>query len=70
MDRRKFIRQTGAAAAAMFAAPYILPSDRLFAASGDGDTACGVRALRGRVRHGRACCNYRPIARTNPMRAT
>ena len=36
MDRRKFIRQTGAAAAAMFAAPYILPSGRLFAASGGG----------------------------------
>ncbi|MBK8340806.1 MAG: hypothetical protein IPK99_12795 [Flavobacteriales bacterium] len=36
MDRRKFLRQTGAAAAAMFAAPYILPSGRLFAASGGG----------------------------------
>ncbi|MBL7950309.1 MAG: twin-arginine translocation signal domain-containing protein [Flavobacteriales bacterium] len=34
MDRRKFIKRTGAAAAGLFAAPYILPSGRLFAASG------------------------------------
>ncbi len=34
MDRRKFIQRTGAAAAGLFAAPYILPSGRLFAASG------------------------------------
>ncbi|MBK9275319.1 MAG: hypothetical protein IPM49_12390 [Flavobacteriales bacterium] len=36
MDRRRFIRKAGAAAAAAFAAPYILPSGRLFAASGGG----------------------------------
>ena len=36
MDRRRFIRQAGAAAAAAFAAPYILPSGRLFASSGGG----------------------------------
>lgn len=34
MDRRKFIRNVGLAGAAGFAAPYILPSGRLFAASG------------------------------------
>ena len=34
MDRRKFIKRTSAAAAGLFAAPYILPSGRLFAASG------------------------------------
>lgn len=34
MDRRNFIKRTGAAAAGLFAAPYILPSGRLFAASG------------------------------------
>jgi hypothetical protein len=34
MDRRRFITRTGAAAAGLFAAPYILPSGRLFAASG------------------------------------
>lgn len=39
MDRRHFIKRTGAAAAAAFAAPYILPSGRLFAASGGGGLA-------------------------------
>ncbi|MEZ4739823.1 MAG: hypothetical protein R2818_10855 [Flavobacteriales bacterium] len=34
MDRRRFITRTSAAAAGLFAAPYILPSGRLFAASG------------------------------------
>ncbi|MCB9170289.1 MAG: hypothetical protein H6594_08065 [Flavobacteriales bacterium] len=36
MNRRKFIRKVGAAAGAAIAAPYILPSGRLFAASGGG----------------------------------
>jgi len=39
MNRRHFIKRTGAAAAAAFAAPYILPSGRLFAASGGGGLA-------------------------------
>src|SRR3990167_5205097 len=34
MKRRNFIKTTGLAAAGVFAAPYILPSGRLFAASG------------------------------------
>ncbi len=34
MNRRKFLRTAGLAAAGAFAAPYILPSGRLFAASG------------------------------------
>lgn len=34
MDRRKFIKRVGAAAAGIVAAPYILPTGRLFAASG------------------------------------
>src|SRR6188768_3336944 len=34
MNRRKFIRQAGLAVAGTFAAPYILPSGRLFAATG------------------------------------
>ena len=34
MDRRTFISRAGAAAAGLFAAPYILPSGRLFAATG------------------------------------
>lgn len=36
MDRRKFIKRAGAAAAGAFVMPYILPSGRLFAASGGG----------------------------------
>lgn len=35
MNRRKFIKATGVAAAGAFAVPYILPSGRLFAASGE-----------------------------------
>ena len=34
MDRRKFLKNAGLAAAGAFAAPYILPSGRLFAATG------------------------------------
>lgn len=34
MDRRKFLKKTGFAAAGAIAVPYILPSGRLFAASG------------------------------------
>jgi hypothetical protein len=34
MDRKKFIKSVGLAAAGVFAAPYILPTGRLFAASG------------------------------------
>ncbi|MCB0793934.1 MAG: hypothetical protein KDB88_04285 [Flavobacteriales bacterium] len=36
MDRRKFIKRAGAVAGATIAAPYILPTGRLFAASGGG----------------------------------
>ena len=36
MKRRDFIRKAGLAAGAAFAAPYILPTGRLFAASGGG----------------------------------
>ncbi len=36
MKRREFIRKAGMAAGAAFAAPYILPTGRLFAASGGG----------------------------------
>ncbi len=36
MKRREFIRKAGLAAGAAFAAPYILPSGRLFAGSGGG----------------------------------
>jgi len=39
MDRRKFIKRAGAAAAGTFVAPYILPGGRLFAASGGGGLA-------------------------------
>lgn len=39
MDRRKFIQRAGAAAAGSFVLPYILPSGRLFAASGGGGLA-------------------------------
>ena len=35
MNRREFLRQTGLASAGAFAAPYILPSGRLFARSGN-----------------------------------
>jgi hypothetical protein len=35
MNRRKFVRSIGLAAAGAFAAPYILPSGRLFAATGN-----------------------------------
>ena len=35
MDRRKFIKNTGLAAASSVVLPYILPSGRLFAASGE-----------------------------------
>jgi hypothetical protein len=53
MQRRKFVKSIGYAAAGAFAAPYILPSGRLFAASGmrkvDHVVFClhagGVRAL-------------------------
>src|SRR5687767_6989375 len=34
MKRRKFLKTSGLAAAGIIAAPYILPSGRLFAASG------------------------------------
>ena len=34
MKRRAFIKQAGLAAAGAFAAPYLLPSGRLFAATG------------------------------------
>ncbi len=34
MERRKFLKQAGLTAAGMVAAPYLLPSGRLFAASG------------------------------------
>ena len=34
MNRRKFIRNAGIAGAGAFAVPYILPSGRLFAATG------------------------------------
>src|SRR5215510_3012157 len=34
MDRRKFLKNAGLAAAGAFAAPYILPSGRLFASTG------------------------------------
>lgn len=37
MQRRTFIKRAGAAAAATFVAPYILPSGRLFARSGRGN---------------------------------
>ncbi|MBX2978374.1 MAG: hypothetical protein KF905_03690 [Flavobacteriales bacterium] len=36
MERRAFIKKAGLAAGAAFAAPYILPTGRLFAASGGG----------------------------------
>ena len=39
MDRRKFIKRASAAAAGSFVLPYILPSGRLFAASGGGGAA-------------------------------
>ena len=39
MDRRKFIKRAGAAAAGTIIAPYILPSGRLFAASGGSGLA-------------------------------
>jgi hypothetical protein len=39
MDRRKFIKRASAAAAGSFVLPYILPSGRLFAASGGGGLA-------------------------------
>jgi anaerobic selenocysteine-containing dehydrogenase len=35
MKRRNFLKTTGLAAAGVIAAPYILPSGRLFAASGN-----------------------------------
>ena len=41
MKRRTFIKRAGAAAAAGIAAPYILPSGRLFAASGGGGQLAG-----------------------------
>lgn len=41
MMRRTFLKRTGAAAAATFAAPYLLPSGRLFAASGGGGQLAG-----------------------------
>lgn len=41
MKRRTFIKRTGTAAAASFVAPYILPSGRLFAASGGGGQLAG-----------------------------
>ncbi|MFN8351570.1 MAG: hypothetical protein U0U25_08925 [Flavobacteriales bacterium] len=39
MDRRKFLQRAGAAAAGSFVLPYILPSGRLFAASGGRNLA-------------------------------
>lgn len=39
MDRRKFLKRAGAAAASSFVFPYILPSGRLFAAGGGGGLA-------------------------------
>lgn len=39
MRRRDFIKKAGAVAGAAFAAPYILPTGRLFAASGGGGMA-------------------------------
>ncbi|HNA33616.1 MAG TPA: twin-arginine translocation signal domain-containing protein, partial [Flavobacteriales bacterium] len=39
MDRRKFIKRAGAAAAGTIIAPYILPSGRLFASSGGSGLA-------------------------------
>ena len=41
MERRTFIKRTAAAAAATIAVPYILPSGRLFAASGRGGQLAG-----------------------------
>lgn len=52
MKRRKFIKTAGAAAAGAFAAPYILPSGRLFAQSGSQYAEHVVYVLfAGGVRH-------------------
>lgn len=52
MDRRKFLKTIGLAGASTFAAPYILPSGRLFAATGEQLAAHVVFVLfAGGVRH-------------------